>query len=87
MDDRPQAPAATTPTEVPDMVPVTVLLPPADVAALDRLMAMHVLGGGKNRSRSHLARAILTRWLDGADAARVAEVLGVVIGVDHGEGA
>ena len=44
--------------------PVTVYLPPEDVAALDRLADLRTVRTGKNTSRSDLVREAVKRLLE-----------------------
>jgi Arc/MetJ-type ribon-helix-helix transcriptional regulator len=44
--------------------PVTVYLPPEDIAALDRLADLRTVWTGKNTSRSDLVREAVKRLLE-----------------------
>jgi Arc/MetJ-type ribon-helix-helix transcriptional regulator len=44
--------------------PVTVYLPPEDIAALDRLADLRTVRTGKNTSRSDLVREAVKRLLE-----------------------
>ncbi len=48
----------------PEQTPVTVYLPPEDVAALDRLADLRTVRTGKNTSRSDLVREAVKRLLE-----------------------